>query len=518
MEDIQAASANADSDDSSSDGGLPGRIPSLEPNLAKEKGNKAFKQGKYDKAIKCWQGGLKSILSTLCSGPQAMSDQNLSELDLTLNLNISMAYIKKGDFEGADRSVDKALARRDALPAQQITKALYRKASIQRSMHRLEECLETLKDVLEVEPGHAAAKQMQQEVDREWAKQCRDQKKNLRKLFSQLQGEDKQEEIQMRQRRAEARSKCAVKWTENDVCSEDFERGEAPACDGKDWGLALSRTFIWSIEQFAIEEAFCLSSEVQRMSVWFIGASSTCELRWLQPSTLMERLPNLESLELVLIGFLGELNPDNTRVPDPKVDDLPKGTIRTPVNKDRHVLVRAIKGSLQDALEKELKRPPVVAEGSDSGPSTSASATTTVGKEASPDPSPEPAPSDQVLHEEPELMVPPTMCFIAHPQLHRYFTDFFPAITWLIQNRVPTIIIGPTEPDPSWKQDEILLKSLGANIVVNKRINPYPMCLADDVNIKKCNHIIGFLGGKAVDRSNLTKLKLELLSQDYTVR
>ena len=32
------------------------RIKSLEPNLAREKGNKAFKEGKYDKAIRHWQG------------------------------------------------------------------------------------------------------------------------------------------------------------------------------------------------------------------------------------------------------------------------------------------------------------------------------------------------------------------------------------------------------------------------------------------------------------------------------
>merc|ERR1712006_3522 len=98
---------------------------------------------------------------------------------------------------------------------------------------------------------------------------------------------------------------------------------------------------------------------------------------------------------------------------------------------------------------------------------------------------------------------PPDVCFIAHPQLHRYFSEFHPAISWLIEKRVPTIIIGASEPDPSWKQDEILLKNLGANIVVGKRLSPYPMCLPDDPNIKKCNHVIGFVGGKAVEKDRL---------------
>lgn len=32
------------------------RIPKLEPDEAREKGKKAFQDGKYDKAIKYWQG------------------------------------------------------------------------------------------------------------------------------------------------------------------------------------------------------------------------------------------------------------------------------------------------------------------------------------------------------------------------------------------------------------------------------------------------------------------------------
>ena len=32
------------------------RIPKLEPDAAREKGKQAFQDGKYDKAIKYWQG------------------------------------------------------------------------------------------------------------------------------------------------------------------------------------------------------------------------------------------------------------------------------------------------------------------------------------------------------------------------------------------------------------------------------------------------------------------------------
>eukprot|EP00931_Biecheleriopsis_adriatica_P087713 TRINITY_DN62145_c0_g1_i1.p1 TRINITY_DN62145_c0_g1~~TRINITY_DN62145_c0_g1_i1.p1 ORF type:complete len:493 (-),score=122.39 TRINITY_DN62145_c0_g1_i1:26-1504(-) len=465
-------------EDSDSDEDPFGRIPKLEPDVAREKGKKAFNDGKYDKAIKYWQGGLKSILSALCAGPEALSNQNLSELDLTLNLNIAMAYMKKSDFEAAERSVEKALARREALPPQLVTKALYRKASAQRSMHRLDHCLETLKDLLEVEAGHAAAKQMQQEVEREWAKQCRDQKKNLRKLFDRMSGEDKKQEENDRQRRSALRERCAVRWTEDDVNSEAFSLGEAPACDGRDWGLALSRTVLWSVEQLMLEGCDCLSQEVSQATFWFVGASSTCELRWLRPTELLRRMPSLQCLELELIGFLGEIDPDNSRVPDPKASSLPEGISETNVDGGRRALLRATKGSMEEAVKEEVLPP----RGSD---------------------------GQQAL---------PTVCFIAHPQLHRYFTEFHPAVSWLIERRIPTVVIGASEPDPSWKQDEQLLRKLGADLIVSKRESPYPMCLPDNPDVKKCSHIIAFRGGKAVEKDNLMNVKLELLAQDYSVR
>lgn len=530
-------SADGDGGSDSDDCGLPGRIPSIEPNQAREKGNKAFAEKKYDKAIKYWQGGLKSILSSLCSGPEAMSNTSLSELDLTLNLNIAMAYMKKGDFDAADRSVDKALARRDALPTHQVTKALYRKASAQQAMSRLEETLETLKDLLEVDPKNAAAIKMQQEVDREWRRQCREQKENLKKLWGKMEGQDKKEGARLRQKRDQARQKSGVKWLPEDLDSAAFERGDVPACDGKDWGLALSRTVLWSMEQLAVEGLPVLETTTHA-TAWFLGVSSTCELRWLQPSVLLSRLPNLATLEVALIGFLGELDPENKRVPDPKADSLREGVVECG---DRCVL-RIVKASLQDALTKQLKPVADAAAGVAAAPAAAGDSTTArsvdkaeiddaaassgevAAAEGTEDAAAADAPQEcDVVADESEAAPAepprhPDVCFIAHPQLHRYFSDFHPAICWLIQNRVPTIIIGASEPDPSWKQDEVLLKALGCQILVSKRECPYPMCLPDNANVRKCSHIIGFHGGKALERDKLTKTKIDLLAQDYSVR
>jgi len=524
MEDMKAALAAKGYDivekgsDSDSDEDPFGRIQKLEPELAREKGKKAFEKQKYDKAIKYWQGGLKSILSALCSGPEAMGNMTLSELDLTLNLNIAMAQMKKGEYDQADRSVDKALARREALPPNLITKALYRKASVQRELHRLEGALETLKDLLQVEEGHAAARQMYQEIEREWSRQVNAQKANFRKMFSKIGDEDKKHEELRSKERAEIRSRCGVVWkSDEDVDSEAFDAGETPGSDGKDWGLSLNRTLLWSIEQFALEGRPCMEPGATHLSIWLLGASSTCELRWIQPSTLMSRLPGIQHLEIVLIGFLGELDPENKRIPDPKAEGLSQDWAHTELDGGRRVSLRAFCGNLQDAVDQGIG-PPKDGNSRDIDPKMKDSAASTGGYNTAESSANSSTDNPPVAAAATEEIRPPNVTFVAHPQLHRYYTDFFPAMRWLIQKSVPTVIIGASEPDHSWKQDEPLLTAYGANLVVGKRLSPYPMCLPDSVRIRKCSHIIGFCGGKAIEKDRLTKVKIELLSQDYHVR
>jgi len=521
--------------DSDSDGGLPGRLPSLPPAQAKEKGNEAFKKGKYDKAIRYWQGGLKSILSSLCSGPEALKDQTLSELDLTLNLNIAMAYTKKEDFDRAEASVNKALARREALPPQLVSKALYRKANAQRSMNKLEEAMETLKDMLEVEPDHKAGQQMFNEIDREWKRQGRVQKAHMQKLFSKLGHVNKKEVSAERELRCEARRQCGVKWLEGDLDTALFEQGDIGHCTESDWGQALTRSVLWSIEQFAVEGQNCLPASATRASLWFLGCSSTCELRWLQPSVLMARLPAIVHLEIVMIGFMGELDPENKKIPDPKDGDLPVNQVlRTTLDEGRRsVSVRVVQGYLKDALQgdmwpveaalqKQTKREGGTAVEEDDEVKDEPAADAEEGRSASSTavPSTDVDTGDAAASSASSAadLSAPTVCFVAHPQLHRYFTDFHPAISWLIEHQIPTAVVGASEPDHSWKQDEILLERLGVQRVVGKRLSPYPMCLPDNPAVRKCNHVMGFRGGKAVAKDNLTKVKLNLLAEDYTVR
>merc|ERR1719321_623498 len=91
--------------------------------------------------------------------------------------------------------------------------------------------------------------------------------------------------------------------------------------------------------------------------MWFLGASSTCELRHLQPENILKRLPSIKALDLTLIGFLGDKDPDNSVVPDARAKNLPEGVIRTEVADKRDVSLRAFKGTLQEALDRNFASP-----------------------------------------------------------------------------------------------------------------------------------------------------------------
>ena len=63
-------------------------------------------------------------MSALCKGPEAMNDDNLSNLDLQLNLNVAQCYLKLEQPEMGVAFCDKALRRRGHMQKDQVVKAL----------------------------------------------------------------------------------------------------------------------------------------------------------------------------------------------------------------------------------------------------------------------------------------------------------------------------------------------------------------------------------------------------------
>ncbi|CAD7976273.1 unnamed protein product [Amoebophrya sp. A25] len=167
------------------------KYPSCPPDVCKEKGNLAFKEKKYKRAIKYYQGGLKGIMGMLCKGPEMLRDEKLSELDLVLNLNTAQCHISLGEPELGITYCDKALRRRDALSTPQLAKALYRKAMCYGEQKtKTRETMDILEDLLHnVDPDNKAAQQYYNVKKREWLAQKKKDKSTMKKLFGAFEKE-----------------------------------------------------------------------------------------------------------------------------------------------------------------------------------------------------------------------------------------------------------------------------------------------------------------------------------------
>jgi len=268
----------------------------------------------------------------------------------------------------------------------------------QRLLGRLDACLETLTDLLEVDSENKAALQMQQEVDREWKRQCATQKQRLKKL----------------------------------------------------WKKSFALTTIFAARAFAEQDIQVVPREKEKFTVFILGASSGCELVQLDPVEFLKRLPDVKELNIVLIGFLGQLDPENKLEPDQQRPEQ-QGVLYESEFEGRKAITRAYYGKYQD-LAKE---------------------------------------GGQLESED----LVPDFVVVPQPQLHRYFHDWFEAIEVLVRRKIPTAWVGASKPDPAWEQDEIFLKELGCTLCVRKIPNPYPMVSPADTSVRKNNHVIGFTGG-----------------------
>ena len=69
---------------------------------------------------------------------------------------------------------------------------------------------------------------------------------------------------------------------------------------------------------------------------------------------------------------------------------------------------------------------------------------------------------------------------------------------------------------PKRKRDDVTSKWLAGRLMPFVSAGGVSWLRYDhNANVKKCNHIIGFVGGKALERDKLVKTKIDLLSQDY---
>lgn len=123
----------------------------------------------------------------------------------------------------------------------------------------------------------------------------------------------------------------------------------------------------------------------------------------------------------------------------------------------------------------------------------------------------------------------PTFVFLLHPYFHRYFSKWWAPLHTLISTTLPFAVLGGSDPDYSFAQDQTILEKLGAKIVTSTTLNPYPLTINNTVvapgtkqerkqDVSKCHHIIICAGGsaarKGAEGGGIMKTKIELMAAD----
>jgi len=449
--------------------GMSGPENNLSMEELKEKGNQAFKEGKYKLAIAYYNKGQKVIYSAVCKGPEALKDQNLSDYDFHFTLNTAMCNMKLERYDLAASNCEKALHRRGNLGQAQLVKALYRKADAEKHLGRLEDCLETLKELFEVEPENAAAKAIHQVVDREYKKQVAARNKNFKNMFAAYE----KETVELENKEKEAFSKMKAELglefeeTETKLTIRRFNRNQ--------WGVCFIETILYSITKFHKEaseiESPIIKPDMKDFTIWFLGASSSFELRFLTNAMeWFDRLPSrIRNVRIVLMGFLGEVGPQNKQIPDENEPE--DGIFKEETLEDgRTFKLECYKGKAEVIIANE----------------------------------------DLSLER-------PDYCVIPHPGFNRYFSDFYKPIQYLIKEKIPTCVCGRSAPDTSEKEGTEILHAYKANIKVPLTKNPHKISLIENSDLSKLHHFWVFEGGLGIGQELFFKVKLDLLSRDLNV-
>eukprot|EP00933_Yihiella_yeosuensis_P059962 TRINITY_DN6180_c0_g1_i4.p1 TRINITY_DN6180_c0_g1~~TRINITY_DN6180_c0_g1_i4.p1 ORF type:complete len:251 (-),score=66.59 TRINITY_DN6180_c0_g1_i4:261-950(-) len=150
----------------------------------KEKGKKAYSEGRYSEAIDSWcmsRGTFKHIRDRKMYEGDEEKENEVRQTLLSIHLNLAQGSLKTGEFYQATDHCGRAL---EIDPKN--TKALYRKAAGFNMGDMFDDARQTLNELLELEPGNAAALQMMQDIDRKSKLALRSAKKASQKMLSQI--------------------------------------------------------------------------------------------------------------------------------------------------------------------------------------------------------------------------------------------------------------------------------------------------------------------------------------------
>lgn len=148
-----------------------------------DKGKEEYNKGNYAEAVKAWSTSLKSVKYIIKQGCYKDQPEQLEEVNqilLRTNLNMSQGSLKLGDWRKAIEYAD-AVLEVDKIHA----KALYRKAAALIELGELKEGIVALEELLKHE-DNPAAKALLAKANRSAVEADRKSKKAAKRMFANL--------------------------------------------------------------------------------------------------------------------------------------------------------------------------------------------------------------------------------------------------------------------------------------------------------------------------------------------
>ena len=369
--------------------------------------------------------------------------------------------------------------------------------------NRLEECLEELEEVLNISESNAAAKQLQQEVARKFNIQKAAQAKAMKSLFSKMDEQNQAEEQAQRDKLKQLSDDCVGQFTPPDFKTiADFNIDEHNTAQ-VGWYTSFPCTLVHALNHYINSTGTAYAWEKPwEMTIYFLGASSTCELRYLAPQVWLTRYPKVKKFRFVLIGFLGQL--DDCRNMEHDSEEFTMGLQNSTTFFGNAREKRCSPAQDHERYSKETNTP--------EGEVNFQSVYTYQYRGF----------AQEFLDNEklPVEIRKPSVVFIAQPHFHRYFHDWCPVIQKLIKMNVLSIVLGGSEPDYSKVQDKAVLwacgaRNEGASILDGPIMDPFPMYAGGNAAVRKNNHYFMFKGGDtSVSKFTPTEVMLHITANE----
>jgi peptidyl-prolyl isomerase D len=151
----------------------------------KDMGNKAFKEGDNQLALKKYQKALRYLheYPTPLENDSPEVGSQLKQLKITLHTNSSMVQYKLKEYRDSSDSADKALAV-DGIDDKQKAKALFRKGVAAKESKNEDDAIKYLQEADKISPGDAKVRQELNAVQKAAKERLAKEKKAYAKAFA----------------------------------------------------------------------------------------------------------------------------------------------------------------------------------------------------------------------------------------------------------------------------------------------------------------------------------------------